>query len=90
MRIEAGIGGFRAALMKHPERLAIGLTTRMLTYATGRGVEYYDMPTVRRIVRDSAPRQYALSSIILGIVHSDAFQKRRSLSPAVAVTTARR
>ena len=82
--------GFRAALTRHPERLAIGVTTRMLTYAVGRGAEYYDMPTVRRIVRDAAPREYTLPSIIAGIVHSDAFQMRASLSSGVAIATTQR
>jgi hypothetical protein len=46
----------------------------MLTYALGRGVEYQDMPVVRGIMRDAEPTEYKFSSIILGIVKSDAFQ----------------
>jgi hypothetical protein len=54
------------------------VTNTLLTYALGRGVEYYDAPAVRAIVRDAAPRNYRLSSIILGIVKSAPFQMRRS------------
>ena len=47
-------------------------------YALGRGLEYYDAPTVRRIVRDASGEDYRWSSIILGIVNSTPFQMRRS------------
>jgi hypothetical protein len=49
----------------------------MLTYGLGRGLEYYDMPTVRGIARDAARSDYKFSSIILGIVKSTPFQTRR-------------
>jgi hypothetical protein len=49
-----------------------------MTYALGRGLEYYDAPTVRKIVRDAAGEEYRWSAIILGIVKSNAFQMRRS------------
>jgi hypothetical protein len=52
----------------------------LLTYALGRGVEYYDAPAVRAILRDAAPQQYRLSNIVLGIVKSAPFQMRRSES----------
>jgi hypothetical protein len=48
-----------------------------MTYALGRGLEYYDMPSVRKIVKDSSADQYRLQSIILGIVESYPFQMRR-------------
>ena len=50
------------------------LTEKLLTYALGRGVEYYDAPTVRAIVRASAATDYRFSSLILGIVESAPFQ----------------
>ena len=56
------------------------LTEKLLTYALGRGVEYYDMPTVRAIVRDAASTDYRWSSLILGIVNSAPFQMRRAES----------
>ena len=51
-------------------------TERLLTYAMGRGVEEYDRPVIRRIVREAASDDYRWSSIILGIVKSAAFQMR--------------
>ena len=48
------------------------LTERLMTYALGRTVEYYDMPTVRKIVREAARDKYRFSSIVMGIVRSDA------------------
>ena len=53
-------------------------TERLLTYALGRGVEEYDQPVVRKIVRDAEADDHRWSSIILGIVKSTPFQMRRS------------
>jgi hypothetical protein len=50
------------------------LTERLLSYAMGRRVEYHDMPAVRAIVRDAKARDYRLSSLVLGVVRSAAFQ----------------
>ena len=75
-----GLEGFRQALVSHPERFITTMTQRLLTYALGRGVEAYDMPAVRRIVREAAP-SYRFSSLILGIVDSMPFQMRRSAAP---------
>ena len=47
-----------------------------MTYALGRGLEYYDMPVVRAIVKDAAARNYRFSSLVLGIVKSAPFQMR--------------
>jgi hypothetical protein len=52
----------------------------MLTYALGRGLEYYDMPAVRVIVRDAARNDYRFTSLIKAIVASAPFQMRRSHS----------
>jgi Protein of unknown function (DUF1585) len=52
----------------------------MLTYALGRGVEYYDAPAVRTIVREAAREDYRFTALIRGIVQSTAFQMRRSQS----------
>ena len=56
------------------------LTEKLLTYALGRGLEYYDMPAVRKIVRDAARNDYRASSLILGVVDSLPFQMRRRQS----------
>ena len=50
------------------------VTEKLLTYALGRGVEYQDMPLVRKIVRDSAPTNYRFSSLVMSIVTSEPFQ----------------
>jgi hypothetical protein len=54
------------------------MTEKLLTYALGRGVEYYDMPAVRQIVRDSADKNYRMSSFIMGVVDSVPFRMRRT------------
>jgi mono/diheme cytochrome c family protein len=66
----------RKALLKHPEQFVRTMTEKMLTYALGRGLEYYDMPIVRQIARDSASQNYRFSSIVLGIVNSTPFLKK--------------
>ena len=55
---------------------AANVTEKLLAYALGRGIEYYDLPSVRRIARSAAPQDYRWSSIILGIVNSGPFQMR--------------
>jgi len=67
----------RQALLKHPEQFAGTITEKLLTYALGRGLESYDMPVVRSIVRDAARNNYRMSSLIMGIVKSTPFQMRR-------------
>jgi hypothetical protein len=67
----------RNVIMKHPEQFVRTLTEKMLTYGLGRGLEYYDMPTVRGIARDASRNDYKFSSIVLGIVKSTPFQMRR-------------
>ncbi len=80
----------RNAIMKHPEQFVRTLTEKMLTYGLGRGLEYYDMPTVRGIARDASRNDYKFSSIVLGIVKSTPFQMRRVQdAPVRAATTDR-
>jgi hypothetical protein len=74
----------RKALMKHPEQFVRTMTEKMLTYALGRGLEYYDMPIVRQIARDAERQNYKFSSIVLGIVKSTPFQKKLK-APATLV-----
>ncbi|HUS07861.1 MAG TPA: DUF1592 domain-containing protein [Bryobacteraceae bacterium] len=73
-----GVSGLEQALLKRPELFAATLTEKLLTYALGRGMEYYDAPAVRKIVSASQARDYKFSSFILGIVNSTPFQMRRS------------
>ena len=75
----------RVAIRHRPEQFVQTFTEKLLTYALGRSVEYYDMPTVRRIVRDAARDDYRFASIVDGIVKSAAFQMRES-SPSTVNT----
>ena len=75
-----GLPGLRQVLVARSDRFAANVTGMLVTYALGRGVEYYDAPAVRAILRDAAPQQYRLSTIVLGIVKSAPFQMRRSES----------
>jgi len=75
-----GAAELRAALVARPERFVGTVTEKMMTYALGRGLDYYDMPAVRRIVREAASGGYGMQSIIVGIVNSYPFLYRRSES----------
>ena len=75
-----GATELRVALVAHPERFVGTVTEKMMTYALGRGLDYYDMPAVRRIVREAASDGYGMQSIIVGIVNSYPFLYRRSES----------
>ena len=72
-----GVVGFRNALASRPEQFVTNVTEKLLTYALGRGLEPYDMPAVRRIVRDAAP-DYRLADVVAGITRSIPFRMRRS------------
>jgi hypothetical protein len=74
----ADVDGLEAALLRRPELFVGTLTEKLLTYASGRGVEYYDAPAVRAIVRDAKAQNFRMSSIILGVVKSQPFQMRTS------------
>ncbi|HEV8613724.1 MAG TPA: DUF1585 domain-containing protein, partial [Gemmatimonadales bacterium] len=67
-------------LLDRREQFVATLTEKLLTYALGRGVESYDAPAIRKILREAAPSDYRWSSLILGIVKSAPFQMRRSRS----------
>ena len=73
-----GVDGLEAGLLSRPELFANRVTEKLLTFALGRGVEYYDAPAVRAIVRDAKADEYRFSSLILGIVKSVPFQMRNS------------
>jgi cytochrome c-type biogenesis protein CcmE len=81
-----GINELRAQLASHPAMFAQALTEKLMMYAINRDLEYFDMPQVRGVVRGAAKDNYTLSSLVLGIVHSDAFRKQgpASLPKAVA------
>jgi hypothetical protein len=73
-----GVAGLQKALLARPESFLGTFTEKLLIYALGRGVEYYDAPAVRKIVRDAGEKDYRFSSFIAGIVSSTPFQMRRS------------
>ncbi len=68
----------RAALLKRPIPLVRTFTENLLAYALGRRVEYYDQPTVRAIAKAAEANDYKLSSFVLGVIKSDAFQMKRA------------
>lgn len=71
-----GPGALRQALVAQKTQFAKAVTEKLLTYALGRGLEYYDAPAVREIDRAAAGDDYRWSSLILGIVNSTPFQMR--------------
>ena len=76
-----GLAGLRALLLERPEQFPRTLTEKLMAYALGRRLEYYDRPAVRRIVRDAAAHDYRWSSLVAGIVKSPGFLLR---APAAA------
>ena len=71
-----GPAGLRQALVRYSPQFVRVVTEKLMTYGLGRGVEYYDMPVIRSIVRDAEKNNYRFSSIVLGIVKSAPFQMR--------------
>ena len=69
----AGIEGLRTYLAENKEDFVRTLSGKLLAYAIGRGIEYYDQPAIRKIARDAAASDYRWSSVILGIVNSTPF-----------------
>jgi hypothetical protein len=87
-----GPADVRQALMKHSDQFVQTVTEKLLTYGLGRRLEYYDMPGVRKIVRDAARDNYRFSSVVMGIVKSPEFQmsvKGTETSVKKTETTAR-
>jgi mono/diheme cytochrome c family protein len=76
-----GLAGLRTLLLERREQFPRTLTEKLLSYALGRKVEYYDRPAVRSIVRDAAAQNFRWSALISGIVKSPAFQMRRAHVP---------
>ena len=63
-------------LLDDPEQFPRTVTEKLMAYALGRRVEYYDLPAIRKIVHDAGPQNYKWSSIIVGIVKSPGFLMR--------------
>ncbi len=79
-----GPASLREALLSRQDVFASTATEKLLTYALGRGLRYYDMPAVRSILRDAAPNQYRFSALVLGTVKSLPFQMKVKSTPAAA------
>jgi hypothetical protein len=71
-----GVDGLERALLKRPELFVGTLAEKLLTFALGRGVEPYDAPAVRQVVREARERNYRFSSIVEAIVNSTPFRMR--------------
>ena len=83
-----GAAELREALTADPEQFARVFTAKLLTYALGRGLETYDMPTVRKIVRDAEGESYRFSALVSGVVNSVPFRMRRAQGPEQAAPPA--
>ena len=84
-----GPAGLRSLLADDAERFVHTLIEKLLTYALGRGLEHYDAPTVRAILREAARDDHAFSSIVAAVVRSVPFRMRMSSeAPESAVAAA--
>ncbi len=82
------IGDLRNALLKRPTPLLRTFTENLMAYALGRRVEYYDQPRIREIVREAEASDYRMSSFILGVVNSPAFQMKGEVLERIETTVA--
>ena len=71
----------RNALLDIPDVVLSTFTENLMAFALGRRVEYYDMPSIRAIIRDGATNDYRMSSFVLGVVGSPAFRMARAGTP---------
>src|SRR6185436_9455401 len=82
-----GPDDLRQALLRRPEQFAQTFTEGLLTYATGRTLQPYDMPTVRRIVHGAAGSDYKFATLVQSVVRSEQFRMRRAPQPATIAKT---
>ncbi len=75
-----GMTGLKKALLSHPEQFVGTVAGKLLMYAVGRNIQYYDQPAVRGIVREAAANNNTFASLVLGVVTSAPFQMRESQS----------
>jgi hypothetical protein len=76
-----GVVELREAILRNPERFVSVVTQKLMTYALGRGVEYFDMPTVRAIVADAEDADFTFSSLVTGVATSDQFRMKQIQPP---------
>jgi hypothetical protein len=75
-----GVVGLKQELLRQSDQFVATVAEKLLMYAIGRNLQYYDAPSVRAIIRDAAPGKYTLSSLVLGVVRSRPFQMREVAS----------
>ena len=75
-----------AMLLKRPVPLVREFTANLMAYALGRRLEYFDQPTVRAVVADAEKENYRMSSLIMGVIMSDAFRRKDAPSPEGVIT----
>jgi hypothetical protein len=85
--VVTGIVELREAILARPERFALVVTEKLMTYALGRGLGYFDLPRVRAIVHEAEAEDYAFSAIVRGIASSDAFRMKQ-IQPEAAPLSA--
>ena len=73
-----GVAGLQNAILRRPELFITTLSEKLLIFAIGRGVAYYDAPAMRKIVRDASAQDYRFSSIVMGVVNSTPFRMRKA------------
>jgi hypothetical protein len=83
-----GPAGLKKLLLSRPDQFAGTVTEKLLAFALGRALEYYDRPVVRKILRDAAPGGYKWSSILSGVVNSTPFRMKASGSEPGPTTVA--
>ena len=84
----AGPAGLHKALLARSDQFTQTITEKLMTYAVGRTVDFHDMPTIRRIVRNAKAQNDTFESIVMGVVNSDAFRRRAPAAPAPVLKTA--
>jgi hypothetical protein len=81
-----GIKGLRALTLRKSDLFVRAVTEKLMTYALGRGVEFEDMPKIRAIAREASKENYKFSSLLLGVIESEAFTKnQKSTADALAM-----
>jgi mono/diheme cytochrome c family protein len=85
-----GVADLQKAILAHPEFFVTTLSEKLLTFAIGRGVDHYDAPAIRKIVRDAGGDDYRFSSIVMGIVNSMPFRMRSAAARGAGAPQAER
>jgi len=77
----------REAILRRPDQFVQTFTEKLMIFALGRRIEYPDMPTIRRIVREAAAEDYRFSALVKGIVSSDQFRLKYEQGPELAANS---